>query len=111
MASEDKAVLCRDAGKGRVAASRASLSLLLVLPVDDRRRCLGPKLVPDTCNGWTTMSTDFDTDIGEALAAATERESRLRFERSLEFGELAGDGELESEVQDMIEFTRTNTSS
>lgn len=82
MASEDKAVLCRDAGldakfvmkfglkqrqhirwgrriigygeakcrtyKGRVAASRASLSLLLVLPVDDRRRCLGPKLVPDT---------------------------------------------------------------
>lgn len=56
-------------------------------------------------------------DIGEALAAATERESRLRFERSLEFGEstrscgIAGDGELESEVQDIIGFTRINTSS
>jgi len=34
--------------EGLVAASRASLSLLLVLPVDDRRRCLGPKLDPGT---------------------------------------------------------------
>jgi hypothetical protein len=56
-------------------------------------------------------------DIGAALAAATERESRLRFERSLEFVEstrscdIAGDEELESEVQDIIEFTRINTSS
>jgi hypothetical protein len=63
------------------------------------------------------MSADWGMDIGEALAAATERESRLRFERSLEFGEstrsfdIASDGELESEVQDIIEFTGTNTSS
>jgi hypothetical protein len=41
--------------EGLVAASRASLSLLLVLPVDDRRRCLGPKLVPDTTRLVSTL--------------------------------------------------------
>jgi len=84
--------------EGRVAASRASLSLLLVLPVDDKRRCLGVKLVPGTtktvstvlhcntfhivipCEGGTAVSADWGIDIGETLAAATESESRLRFE-------------------------------
>jgi hypothetical protein len=35
------------------------------------------------CTGWATISVDWGMDIGAALAAATERESRLRFERSL----------------------------
>lgn len=39
-AANDVDVLRRDAGEGRVAASRASLRRLLDRPADDRRRCL-----------------------------------------------------------------------
>jgi hypothetical protein len=34
------------------------------------------------CKGLTGASADWWVDIGETLAAATERESKLRFEQS-----------------------------
>lgn len=90
-ASDRAAVLCNAAaGKGRLAASRASLSLLLAFPVEANLRCCfapeptlavrgggDTKAVPKFPFTPTLPNDDEGSGSGAALAAATDKDSRL----------------------------------
>ena len=73
--------------EGQAAASRASLSLFLTcqwVTGDDVWDQIGPWCYGARfhmiirCTGQTAESSDWRVGIGETLAAATERESKLR---------------------------------
>ena len=86
----------RSTYEGLLAASRASLSLLLALPVDDKRRCLLiPPLAAVHVPGYVPLDPPplklpcvprvipivgpegGESGIGAALAAAADRDSKL----------------------------------
>jgi len=115
------AVVCRAAGEGRVAASRASLNLLLALPVEAKRRCCltpPPTLVlksgpldpawlafrPKTplTQAVPDKAVASMTGMGAALAAAMDRESRLNTEPSFCTAGSVGEVMVELSVSDMV---------
>jgi len=88
-ASDNAAVVCNAAGDGRLAASRASLNLLLAFPAEANLRCCfvpeptlvlrggGTKAVPKFPFTPTLPNDDEGSGSGAALTAATERDSKL----------------------------------